>query len=292
MKNYRKLVVADNDELTQKYRNEYRGKIQNHNVKVELEPMYALSYYKKESEVERPIAYHKVLEEINNVHVLSRRLYVTNQESSLNQVQVKEHFESIDRYTAFMVEHPNRADLSFARALDFYLVQDLISALDDLTQAILKDEELVVAYFARALVRCKQLEYKRAEDLAETAEHHTTHMADSKDKLSVNPIGYVHEYELIHADLNKVIQLAPDFEFAYYNRAVLFCQQNDYHAAMVDFGKAIELKPNFAEAYYNRGLTHIFLGQIKEGLEDLSKAGELGLFKAYNLIKRYSETEE
>jgi tetratricopeptide (TPR) repeat protein len=102
----------------------------------------------------------------------------------------------------------------------------------------------------------------------------------------------VHEYELIHADLNKVIQLAPDFEFAYYNRAVLFCQQNDYHAAMVDFGKAIELKPNFAEAYYNRGLTHIFLGQIKEGLEDLSKAGELGLFKAYNLIKRYSETEE
>ena len=31
VKNYRKLVVADNDELTQKYRNEYRGKIQKWN---------------------------------------------------------------------------------------------------------------------------------------------------------------------------------------------------------------------------------------------------------------------
>ena len=60
---------------------------------------------------------------------------------------------------------------------------------------------------------------------------------------------------------------------------------------MVDFGKAIELNPEFAEAYYNRGLTHIFLGQTKAGLADLSKAGELGLFKAYNIIKRHTNDE-
>ena len=96
----------------------------------------------------------------------------------------------------------------------------------------------------------------------------------------------------MRADLDKVIQLAPDFEYAYYNRAVLLCQQNDYHAAIVDFNKAVEVNPRFGEAYFNRGLTHIFLGQINEGLADLSKAGELGLFKAYNIIKRYTETEE
>ena len=104
-------------------------------------------------------------------------------------------------------------------------------------------------------------------------------------------MGHVHEYELVRADLDKVIQLAPDFEYAYYNRAVLFCQQNDYHAAVVDFGKAIEVNPNFGEAYFNRGLTYIFLGQVKEGLADLSKAGEMGLFKAYNIIKRYTDEE-
>ena len=290
VKNYRKLVVADNDELQQKYKNEYRGRIQNRNVKVELEPMYVLSYYKKDGEVERPINFHKIVDELNNAQVLAKRLYVTNQELPLNQTQVEEHFASIDRYSTFIVENPRRADIQFARALDFYLVQDLASAVDDLTQTLLKDDKFVPAYFNRALIRCKQLEYKRAEEAAEAMERESK--PDSKSKLPITPMSHVHEYEMVHADLNKVIQLAPDFEYAYYNRAVLFCQQNDYHAAIVDFGKAIELNPTFAEAYYNRGLTYIFLGQAKDGLADLSKAGELGLFKAYNIIKRYTETEE
>ena len=289
VKNYRKLVVADNEELQQKYKNEYRGKVQNRNVKVELEPMFVLTYYQKESEVKRTVAYHKMVDELNNAQVLGKRLYITNQETPLNQSQVEEHFASVDNYTKAIVEAPQRADLQFARALDLYLVQDLASAIDDLTQAILKDEDFAPAYFNRALVRCKQLEYQRAEEAAEEAAH--TQALQTKPELPTGRMGHVHEYELVRADLDKVIQLAPDFEYAYYNRAVLFCQQNDYHAAVVDFGKAIEVNPNFGEAYFNRGLTYIFLGQVKEGLADLSKAGEMGLFKAYNIIKRYTDEE-
>ncbi len=40
-------------------------------------------------------------------------------------------------------------------------------------------------------------------------------------------------------------------------------------------------------AYYNRGLAKIQLGQIDGGCLDLSKAGELGADKAYDLIKKY-----
>ena len=286
VKNYRKLVVADNDELQQRYKNEYRGRVQNRNVKVELEPMFVLTYYRKDSEVERTLNFHKLVDELNNKQVMGKRLYITNQEKPLDQSQVDEHFASVDSRSAAIVEAPERADLRFARALDFYLVQDLASALDDLTQAVMKDEGFVPAYFNRAVVRCKQMEYQRAEETAEREAYET------KAELPAKQRGRLNEYELVRADLDKVIQLAPDFEYAYYNRAVLLCQQNDYHAAIVDFNKAVEVNPRFGEAYFNRGLTHIFLGQINEGLADLSKAGELGLFKAYNIIKRYTETEE
>ena len=61
---------------------------------------------------------------------------------------------------------------------------------------------------------------------------------------------------------------------------------------MADYDYVIGMRPEFAEAYYNRGLTHIFLGNNKQGISDLSKAGELGEVEAYNVIKRFSSIEE
>ena len=66
----------------------------------------------------------------------------------------------------------------------------------------------------------------------------------------------------------------------------------DYRGALADYDKAIELSPAFAEAYYNRGLTHIYLGNNKQGIKDLSKAGELGIVAAYNVIKRFTFVRE
>ena len=59
--------------------------------------------------------------------------------------------------------------------------------------------------------------------------------------------------------------------------------------ALLDYTKAIELSPSFAEAYYNRGLLFFALGKVNEGTRDLSKAGELGLYEAYSLIKRMNK---
>ena len=54
-----------------------------------------------------------------------------------------------------------------------------------------------------------------------------------------------------------------------------------------DAKKAIECDGDFAEAYFNRGLTYIYTDQLEQGLQDLSKAGELGIYQAYNLITRF-----
>ena len=40
-----------------------------------------------------------------------------------------------------------------------------------------------------------------------------------------------------------------------------------------------------AEAWYNRGLVHMAAKRQEEAVSDLSKAGELGLYAAYSIIK-------
>ena len=46
------------------------------------------------------------------------------------------------------------------------------------------------------------------------------------------------------------------------------------------------------EAYFNRGLCHIFSDNKKKGLDDLSKAGELGLYSAYSVIKKFNNDKK
>ena len=69
-------------------------------------------------------------------------------------------------------------------------------------------------------------------------------------------------------------------------------ENRDYRSAIQDYSRALELKNDFAEAFYNRGLAHLALDEISQGIQDLSKAGELGLYTAYNIIKRYSDAKD
>ena len=278
MNNYRKIVIADDADAGQRYTSDYRGRVQDKNVNIKLEPMFALTYYEKMSDVKRAVNYHKGIEELNRSGVLSKRLHITNMEAPLTEEQVKFHFALIDTHTSAIVSDEQDASKRFARALDFYLVQDFSSALEDLTQTILLDGDFFPAYFMRALIRCKELEYRKAEQAAEKEQA----SEKTRDITAV-------DYEIVRKDIDKVIQLAPDFVFAYYNRANVSAMLKDYRAALADYDKAIELNPDFAEAYFNRGLTHIFLGNNKLGISDLSKAGELGIVSAYNVIKRFTE---
>lgn len=280
MNNFNKIVVADNTDTEQQYKNEYRGKVQDRNVSIELEPMYVLTYYEKDSELKNTIHYYKYIDDLNRQKLFPHRLLITNREAALTEEQIKTHFASIDERTSEIVDRPEDAKARFARALDFYLVQDLSSAIDDLTKSILSDGTFFPAYFNRALIRYKQLEYQKAEEgMSTVAGGVSAPIAEVKAL----------DYDIVKSDLDKVIALAPDFVYAYYNRGNILSILKDYRAAIADYDKAIALDPDFAEAYYNRGLTHIFLGNNRQGISDLSKAGELGIATSYNIIKRFTE---
>ncbi len=285
MENYRKIVIADDAEAEKRYTSDYRGRVQDRNVSIKLEPMFALNYYEKTSEVKRTVHYHKYLDELNHRKVFPRTLYITNMEAPLTEEQVKFHFAQTDAHTADIAADEMNAEKRFLRGMDFYLVQDFASSIDDFTRCILLDDSFLPAYFMRALVRCKQLEYQKAEAAMDGGAASGTFETKKTEVKGM-------DYEIVKNDLDRVITLAPDFVYAYYNRGNISSMLKDYRAALADYDRAIELNPGFAEAYFNRGLTHIFLGNNRQGIADLSKAGELGIASAYNIIKRFTDTRE
>lgn len=291
MENYGKIVVADSSEDTPRYQNEYRGRVQDKNVYIEYQPMYVLTYYEKENGMRRTIHYYKYIDELNHDLLFIKPLLITNHEAPLTRQQVDEHFKWIDDHTVESAKDDKiMAKLRFLRGLDFYLVQDFENAIDDYTAAIVADDTFMPAYFDRAMARYKQLEYQKAESHMdnENNQPQTLGMPVTSSSSAMTIPVKNSDYELVKNDLNQVIKLAPDFAYAYYNRANLFAMVGDYHAAIVDYNKVLELDSNFADAYYNRGLTYIYIGNNKQGIADLSKAGELGIFSAYNVIKRFS----
>ena len=176
MNNYRKIVVADNDGTEEKYKNDYRGRVQDRNVTIVPQPMFVLTYYEKPNDVKRQVYYYKYIDELNSQHTYPEALLITNEEAALTEAQANKHFASIDEQTSAIVANPNDVHKRFARALDFYLVQDLDNALTDLNEAIKCEPHFFLPYFNRAVVRYKQMEYQKVvQDLEKKDKDGRTH---------------------------------------------------------------------------------------------------------------------
>ena len=294
---FNRLVVYDKEqERKSKYQSEVRGRVQDRNVHVDLEPQFVLTYYEKADPVKKLVYYDKMVEDYNGQMVLKRKLRITNEEAALTEDQIAVHFASIDEYSAEIERDPNNANAYFGRAMDFMLVQDF-------SEAIEQDPSFTMAYFNRAVERYKQLMYTQSQqaskdtyDLsgsgmnlnigksAQSQVNANTSVDLRSAMLKDNKRAY--EHEQIMRDYDMVIKLNPGFVYAYFNRANLRCAQRDFRAAIVDYNEAIERDPEFAEAYYNRGLARLSQGDVNRGIADLSKAGELGIYNAYSIIKR------
>lgn len=300
---FNRLVVYDKEqERKSKYQSEVRGRVQDRNVHVDLEPQFVLTYYEKADPVKKLVYYDKMVEDYNGQMVLKRKLRITNEEAALTEDQIAVHFASIDEYSAEIERDPNNANAYFGRAMDFMLVQDFSEAIKNFSEAIERDPSFTMAYFNRAVERYKQLMYTQSQQ----ANKDTYDLSGSGMNLnigsarlqvnantSVDPRSAMlkdnkraYEHEQIMRDYDMVIKLNPGFVYAYFNRANLRCAQRDFRAAIVDYNEAIERDPEFAEAYYNRGLARLSQGDVNQGIADLSKAGELGIYNAYSIIKR------
>jgi len=302
---FNRLVVYDKEEQQRnRYQSEVRGRVQDRNVRIDIEPSFILSYYEKANQVAEVVYYDRSVEEFNTRMVLSWKILLTNREAALTEDQIATHFESIDDYSSKIEREPRNADYFFGRGIDYMLVQDFNEAITNFDQVIHINPSYTLAYFNRAIVRYKQMEYNLSQASSSSNDLYTmnflfgqgnnafssTSTFTPTDLLDESKDIRLNDYELILRDYDIVIQQNPEFTYAYYNRGNIRCVQRDYRAAIADYNEAILRDPEFAEAYFNRGLSRLSLGDVERGIADLSKAGELGIMNAYSIIKRMTAT--
>lgn len=265
-------TVDQTDEPDQVYNNRnIRGKVQDRNISIEIEPMFAVSYYISPTELKQNSDHIREAEDINATRILRFLLQVTNHIPQLtDESTIHAHFSSIDYYNSYLSTHEPRAIDYFGRAMDFLTIRNYQSAISDLDKAIALAPDFTLAYLVRADARYNDMKYgsESASGLAAKA---------ASQALS----------EVI-SDLDCVIKLSPEMAIAHYNKGVVLAEMQDLTSALSAFSRAIELKPDFGEAYYNRGYVYFRLGNHDAGTSDLSKAGELGIVPSYNLLKRMS----
>lgn len=285
---FNRLLVSDDTTIKTGYESAIRGRVQDNKYKLKIEPQFTLTYYEQPSQLNLPKKYYRDLEDLNRARILPRSLKLTNKESSLDSVKISRHFASISDNTKLIDINPQNAIPYMSRAIDFMLIQDFNGAIEDLTRITSASNDFIFAYFLRAVVRYKRIEYMLSSNNVTTLPN--AHIGDnmlSSTKLNNQAISL--EYEMVLRDYDKVISIDPTFPYSYYNRANIRCEQQDFNAALQDYTKAIELNPDFAEAYFNRALVYTYMGNNEKAITDLSKAGELGMVSAYNVIKLISE---
>ena len=264
---YNQLVVADEQQVEHEYKSDYRGKVQNRKVEENLQPMFVLSFYAVRDEMHTYIPFDKDVEGFNQ-QSKTKPLQIGCTQPAITEDKMHRHIAFIDSVTTAIADAKGDGSvkpLLLLRAVAYSGIQNFDNAIDDLSTLQQLDSTSVLAYWQRAACQAKLNEFNASQG--------TNIELKSANVLS---------------DLCEALKLAPHNPYLFYNRGCLYAQRKDYQRALDDFSRAIELD-GIPEAYYNRGLVYLRAEKKAEGIADLSKAGELGLYDAYSIIKKYRE---
>ena len=163
------------------------------------------------------------------------------------------------------------------------MLQNYSTAINAYDIALKYDPQISYALLNRGTLRYEMDEFVFSESKYSNSITISKNSFSKKQDRNMKPPNHSE----VLSDFDNVIALNPEFPFVYYNRANVKLSLKKYHRAIDDYSMAIKLQPNLAEAYYNRALTLLYLNENKLACKDLSKAGELGITEAYNVIKRY-----
>ncbi|MBL7858322.1 MAG: tetratricopeptide repeat protein [Cyclobacteriaceae bacterium] len=162
----------------------------------------------------------------------------------------REFMEALLNLNKALEVDPNYAPAYYMRANIKDAFDDRHGAMKDYNTAIEKNPKFADAFFARGNVKMKLQDY----------------------------------YGAI-SDYTSAIGINENYVEAYFKRGKAKQFLQAYQDAINDCTKIIQINPKSMDAYYMRGILRIDFGDMKNGCLDLSKAGELGDLKAYEVIK-------
>lgn len=83
--------------------------------------------------MKRPDYYLQTIADLNDSRQLPAKIKIGNNEKQLTKEQIEKHFHSIENYTRKMDNKQDYTNL-LCRAMDFELIQDYQSAIEDYTK--------------------------------------------------------------------------------------------------------------------------------------------------------------
>ena len=277
------LIVEDSRDLPTDDEEEVDdGRIQNKNIVIDLQPLFIISAFEKNDiDYDRFQYYNHAIDDLNAKNNYNPWLTLSNK-------SVKDYSDVFENFILFFnekIEVQENSNNYLNRGIFYSLMGKYNESLDDLNRSIELNKKSGIAYFSRANCRYKMLE--QIETLSGTQSNVSISMTQKINETESGSSQVNLDYNQILDDYEIALFENPNFFFGYYNRAFIKLRLGEYKSAIEDLNHAIKLEPEFAEAFFNRGLTKIYLDDLEGGALDLSRAGELGIHGAYNIIKRY-----
>jgi len=211
------------------------------------------------------------------------------------------------------------------RGLMFIETADYYKAISDFNEALVFDSTNSTLYFNRGYTQALSGNYENAikdyskaisydstnakvfvnrGDLWSGVEEHQKAIFDFTSAISLNnrdELAYFNrakEFAKIGMikqaidDYSKAIILNPTNVEYYFLRGELKVGAAEYLSAAADYTKIISLQPDNGNAYYNRGVCYAYINLKDSACDDLNRAGELGFFEAYEVIRKFCMKEE
>jgi tetratricopeptide (TPR) repeat protein len=251
-------------------------KLQDKPVDIELQPVFTTVLFARSTESIR------FYDPYGKTSYLLDLLSLTNDPDQispwLTEAELIKLEDSLKTRKADFDQYLKKAELQFE-------LQDYRNALEDYENAIRINPSMVRAFFGRANAKLKLIEMAVTEREEYYLFDASTEFSQASGPKSATEQEY--GFDEVMQDFDRVIELDPEFYFAWYNRGYVKALSGNYWGAIHDFTQAFELNPDFAEARYNKGLLLIYLNLKAVGCKDLSIAGELGISEAYPVLKRY-----
>ena len=229
---------------------------------------------------------------IRTTHLNNQLYVVKNEFESMGFVISKEidQFNNDEYYKSKIDEFSKKKDQAniIIRSIYKGILKNFNEAIADLNSYIESDSTNFMVYFSRANIRSEMIDFiKQLENDNELYLVNTIQPENRKE--TIKSTEDYSDYNLVIKDLLKAKSLSPDFVFCDYNLANTYLKMREYRNA-IDFYNLVLINDNeFKEAYYNRGLTYIYLKENENGCMDMSKAGELGIESAYQVIGRFCD---
>ncbi|MEG2339860.1 MAG: tetratricopeptide repeat protein [Odoribacter sp.] len=273
--NFQKLIDinARHDEV----RDVINGRVQDKNVIIELQDVFYVQYLSLDSLRNGKVQYYnKHIMDYNQAHNYNPAITICNKDLKYPDHFSKEYMEKLSK----QITEKGDVDSYLLRG-SFYINQrEYPKAIEDFTTILHKDPHNLLALFNRANARMLMYDY------IESVEDKTDRVIGEKENKNRKI-----DYSLVLEGYNKCLEIDPNFTFALFNTANVYAKNGEIDKAITAYTKVLYQDKDIAEAYFNRGLLYIYTGQKALANADLSKAGELGIVSAYNIIKRYCKEE-